>query len=675
MEKIKCPYCGKEIVVEVGVKKEEQQESKIKGFDDMLAKFNGVLVSRGYRAVVPTMGIYGAMRWMYAFADSLYNGGHWAFLPSTYPLLFDYRETGEGKSEQAYDAMQSWIMAMTLAELVPDSGEITNTQTKLFYEAYRIGGDSVVDLYSHAPLTEDPYAMREVGSVIQSICRGDRNVSDNIGLYRDELGGKVVNASCWEELGYRNTEIRDASGWRAGYRMEYLGYCVNTDQFLPDAPGPRVPDTTACVNPWPWDEGQDERLFGDDGNYDTDRAANAYFVDEYDMMSETPEEKWLSYPIEKRNRLVNAAAVPPCTFRYMFGEPIRVKFDGVQHKSYDGKTYADYYCFSRTGEDTGLVLDGPFSDLEGMYRYNAVQRNDREQFVYEGARVADFYRMPTQDPNYGRCRPGCACTREGGWKINVPGADENELYNVDLTAMVADDDGMRQRLEHEDGLAYDSPRSYVSGHSAQIWALALLLTQADNDETARPESWVRKAYEYSVNRTVGRYHWNSDIIYGRMFGMMAVPVIRAMSGMQKGMQAFTDFVRGKAGGDYEVNLIIRNETGQPIQSTGEVRLYVEDHVGINTYLPGACLEAGALYTFNVGENAYCGMGIRCVMNGEDYMDGKYDGAAVDGVRVYDCRHWKSEDCGWRVFLDVADSRCCPVIRKEGATYVIVIKNQ
>ena len=126
-------------------------------------------------------------------------------------------------------------------------------------------------------------------------------------------------------------------------------------------------------------------------------------------------------------------------------------------------------------------------------------------------------------------------------------------------------------------------------------------------------------------------------------------------------------------GDWGANLIVKNLTGAPIQSTGEIRLYVEDHIGVNTYLPGAQPAAGALYTFNPGENDFSGRDVHCVMNGETTMDDRYDGAKITDVRFYDQRHYNNIDAGFNATLDTDDPRCSPVLKKSGATYVIKIE--
>lgn len=639
-------------------------------FGELLAKFNEVLAWRGYKGVTQGMAVYDYLSWACDFASRQYDGDVWMFLPSTYPLLYDYRGTDETDIDTGYNAMQSWLMASMLAELVPDLGATTNTQTELFKLAYGIGGGKTYPLYNGKALKADPYAMREAASVMYAICRGDGSIAGQIETYRRELGGSPIPASNWDGLGYRDHMTSDAQG-RTGYVMDYLGYCVNTTLFLPSAPGPRVDGTIVCQQPWPWAEGQPDTLFNiATGNYVMDEYINSYFVREYDMMSQTPLSVWNSYPIEKQNRMVNVGAIPPCTFIYMFGHQ-RVKFDGIIHRSYGTNPAYDYYCFSKTNEDTGLALDGPFSDLEGIYRYNASQKNAQERFLEVLTGIADNMRFPTQDPNYGRCRPGCKVSRTVESLNPVPGAADNEIYNVDLCVMVADDAAGRAKGDIQDGFAADSPRSYVSGHSAQIWALALSFIQMNNDGNC--EQWVRKAFEYSVNRSVGRFHWNSDCIYGRLFGAMTLPIVNAMSGLHSDYDATKAYVLNPTPqpaptGNWDAHIILRNQTGRQIQSTGEVRMYVAGHEGVNVYTPNVMSVGAAITIPACGEYAY---DTQCVGNGFT-LDDSYDGKDLEDARIYDERHWNNAD--WTppatVSIDPAGST---VLRKSGATYILVIK--
>ena len=701
IQKITCPHCGEEITVDILANvnlsahvldepaspktdtdsPQEQSSMKIP-FEELLASFNTVLLGRGYKQVSFPMEVYGYLTWAYSFARGLYlakdSDKSWMFHDATYP-----REYNNGSSTDdediAYNAMQAWLMASILAELVPDCGTTTNTQTKLFALAYSYGGANY-PLYNRQSLACNPYFAREAASIIYAIVRGDKNISKNIDTYRSELGGHAIPATVWDDLKYKNEILFDSQHRRLGYKMDYLGYCINTRAFLPDAPGPRISGTTVCDLPKPWDQGQDKTLFNEDtGNYLIDEAIYNHMVSEWNMMSQTPLSTWECYSIEKRNRLVNACATISCTYNYMFGKPKKIKFTGIKNKTYNGSTYANYFTFEETNEDTGLVLDGPFSNLTGLYRYNVSSKNEYETLIERVTDIADNFRFPTQDPNYGRCRPGCSPTLEGGEKVPVHGAPENELYNIDIAAMVADNETRRQKVLHEDGFARDSPRSYVSGHSAQLWTLGLLFTQMDNDNTDRPREWMRKAFDYSTNRTITRFHWNSDCIYGRLFGAMCLPIINAMSGLQEGLKSVKEYVMNptnqqepSTSGSWSADIIVKNLTGGDIQSTGEIRLYVKDHIGVNVYLPGAKATAGAKYTFKQGETVFSSQGIHCVLNGEDYITDDYDNNPITEVRFYDYRHWKNTDAGYKAEIDLTDSRGSSIIKKKGSTYVIKI---
>ena len=596
-------------------------------FGEMLAKFNEVLAWRGYKAVCEGMAVYDYLFWAFHFAERLYDADDWMFRAESYPLLYDYRGKDETDIDTGYNAMQSWLMASALAELVPDSGATTNTQTELFKLAYEIGGGKSYPLYNGKALKADPYAMREAASVMYAICRGDNNIDRQIETYRSEFGGHIIPASSWDGLGFKDHQTSDAQG-RTGYVMDYLGYCVNTQMFFPSAPGPRVDGTVVCLQPWPWAEGQPDTLFNiATGNYVMDEYINSYFVREYNMMSQTPLSVWQSYSREKQNRMVNVGAIPPCTYMYMFGRK-GVKFDGIMHRSYGDNPAYDYYCFSETDEDTGIALDGPFSDLSSLYRYDVTEKNESERFIETVTGIADNFRFPTQDPNYGRCRPGCRVSRTVEELNPIHGAAENEIYNIDLCALVADTAAQKAKILSEDGFAADSPRSYVSGHSAQIWALALSFIQMNNEGNC--EQWVRKAFEYSVNRSVGRFHWNSDCVYGRLFGAMTLPIVNAMTGVSSDYESTKSYVRNQPVGNPVISfsITITNNKSSAITLDGDIAFVLgnPDHNG--TYLgwlgqynttshirfaPGAVtIGAGQSATYSgvswVDADSGCGMG-------------------------------------------------------------------
>lgn len=617
---------------------EPQEDDEQLSFPELLEKFNTILTI----PVSEDMEVYGYLNWEYNYAYREWNNPESKyFQEDNFQDVYEYGGDNMSLINTAYNAMQAWLMASQLAEYVPTYDSDCNMQTELFKLAYEIGGGQNIPLYDNYAIRSDVNKTRLIAAYICSELHQEYEGNDNIATFREELGGNSIPASNWDELGYENIMLSDEYG-RRGYVMTNLGYLVNTSLFLPNAPGPRIEGTTVCELPYPT------------GDFSMDDTINDDMVNNWNMMAQTPVEEWNSYSLEKQNRLVNAVATITCTREYMFGEPKHVNMYNEYIDGYLRYTFEE-------DEDGDYTIDGPFSNLAGIHK-------QFESSISNILDIADNSRFPTQDPNYGRCRPGCARTREGGELNPIHGSKENELYNISIAALVADSEEERERILQEDGWAADSPRSYVSGHSAQIVAMSLILSQLDPDNMF---DYMKKSYDYSVNRSIARFHWMSDIIYGRLFGTMIVPIIRAMDGMQEVLSNMKNWIENPSERDWKVNLIIENESDQDIDSTGEIRLYVNDHVGINTYLPDAASDAGPLYTFEQGENNFSG--IDCVLNGEDYMSNEYYNAEINEVRFYDYRHWNNINAGFNATLDTSDPRCDNTL-KPGGTYVIKITN-
>jgi len=66
--------------------------------------------------------------------------------------------------------------------------------------------------------------------------------------------------------------------------------------------------------------------------------------------------------------------------------------------------------------------------------------------------------------------------------------------------------------------------SYPSGHSAISWNVGLILIQL------YPEHFdiiAKRYYEFAQDRTICRYHWNTDVMWGRIVGSTAIPVLNS----------------------------------------------------------------------------------------------------------------------------------------------------
>lgn len=538
------------------------------GFPNLIEEFNLVLERYGFNAVFEGTETWSYLKEMYDAALDEWNTNAHDFLSGkTYPEVYDYHGDNDSyeKNSLTLNAMTSWLMAMCLTEIVPLYSESYNSQTALFRKAFDLGGGITVALYDEYTVKGDPMIVRLAAGCVYATIRGTKTFS-YIDLLREELGGVPINGSSWEDLGYANTMLTDDLG-RRGYMMQNLGYLVNTQVFLPNAPGPRIEGTTVCELPEPWEDGQPSWQYHPaTGNYLADEAINRHMVDHWNMMAQTPLSEWVSYSDEKKDRLINAAATVTCTYNYMFGapKPVSLVLEDNRLPVVDGYPR---YVFEEDA-DSNLVIDGPFSDLAGIYRYNADgNETTEEMFLKTVLDIADNCRFPTQDPNYGRCRPGCKPTREGGELGSTHGAAENEIYNISIASMVADNNAQKEKIAGEDGWAADSPRSYVSGHSAQIITMALMLGQMSPDKM---QYYMRRAYEYSVNRSIARFHWNSDCILGRLYGTMILPILNAMNGLHNGYEATKRAVVNGVQGDVRFNLTIENTTPNDVTLDGDI---------------------------------------------------------------------------------------------------------
>lgn len=781
--------------------------------------------------------------------DEWDNGTNGLFDPDNFPEIYngsDYRGTNDKYETDgtSFNAMQAWLMAMELSELVlsysAGGKTSTNNQTNLFQKAYEIGGGASVGLYGGYTVKGDPMIARLVASAVYTLNRKDRSFSD-MNVFRNEICGNYINISgsftgldfvnsnpVWDVIGCKVSSTKVPSQVIPNFNdtqrrsLDVLGYAVNTQLFLPNTPGPKVSGTNASDNPHPSTQGQDISLFNlSTGNYYVDENADSYMTTNYNMMDATKVNDWYGYSKDKKERLLQVAATPGCTRMFMFWPESKVTFKGIENYSYRDVNY-DIFRFD-ADPNGDLTLTGPFSMHSGICHYinstdiTVIERSKTpaEHYMDCLTEVADNLRFPMYCEQYGRRRPGGADNLNGHpGRGGCPGSYLNEIYNMDINQMVADDRRGTEKSGrgHEDGDAADSPTSYPSGHSSQIWALAMALASIKPENI---KTYMRNSYMYSVNRSIGRFHWNSDCIYGRLFGTMTLPIVNAINIMEEGYNylksaindepvpvsdvninvtiknnsdktltlngemclvlanpdvngnyygwqgcynrtghiKFSDpvsiqpntqktfnnvntknseievggrnpldpsklseakrpsnvllydtngvsetfvpqcldpsiifkeggsytIIVGDGGGDegdWKVNLYINNQTGNEIKSTGEVRLYIGNHdTGINTYLPGAAVTAGALYTFGKGMNDLTKYDIHASVNGGTIND-SYNGKVLDSeARIYDYRHWNSSDCGWNVILDTSDPRCDSTLKKSGATYVLKITNK
>ena len=407
-EKIICPHCGKAIDVDVNTTvaiiphsepepepTPEPNDNRMT-FAELADIFSRVLDSCGYYRFNDTEDdgehpkVYDYLAWVNMFADREFNDPDSPFFaPENYPDVFNYRGTDLSLIDTTYNAMQSWLMAMCLTELVADQGEDLNTQTQLFLRAWNLGGGSKIQLYGGYDLRGDPYAARLAAGRIYAMWHSAYSWGD-FDDFRVELGGQKIQASNWDGLCFADHVLTDDIG-RIGYKMDHLGFLINTTYFLQSCPGPRIDGTTAASLPMPYEQGQPADGFNTyTGNYKLDEVINDMAVVGWNCMAQTPLAEWEGYSREKKNRIINAMATIPCTYIYMFGKPIdvRLNLNGGELPIVDG--YPRYVF--EPADDGDLTIDGPFSDLAGIYRFNVPdsQKTATERFIETVLDIADM---------------------------------------------------------------------------------------------------------------------------------------------------------------------------------------------------------------------------------------------------------------------------------------------
>jgi hypothetical protein len=151
--------------------------------------------------------------------------------------------------------------------------------------------------------------------------------------------------------------------------------------------------------------------------------------------------------------------------------------------------------------------------------------------------IATYFRLILQNKidspaYYGRLRPGCDWTEE---KKKNSSTDDHRNILVDIT--IEDNDGEKESsfgYYNSDGIWVHTQverdkfaeeqknhlgaNSYPSGHSAGIWCVGMMLTELMPDKA---DLIMREANEFAFNRTVTRFHWTSDTIFGRVLGSVA----------------------------------------------------------------------------------------------------------------------------------------------------------
>ena len=389
--------------------------------DQLISEFNTVLTSRGYNAVTSSMGAYNYLCTMYNRAVAEYDNGD-LMKSSTYSDLevFNYHGNNTTYAVEAENAMTSWVMAMCLAELVPDKAsgsEHVNTQTLLFQKAYNLGGGRSIPIYGNS--TDGYYSpkgdvmlARISASAVYSTNRSakssdsGRYTFSDIATFRSELGGHTISDSSltWV-LGF--SEYSGANYCEAVARGGYntLGYAVSAQDIFPSAAGPFI---TRYHNA------------GDCGGGSSDTADTS---NGQNCNSTWPVNSSRSYPAEQVEKVSASKLFNTSTKNYLVDETIE-------------QTVANGYNLTRANSsNVGRTIQAMAdAELKTYHFLGNTTYYGYDTGATSGCYYNSFYKVDSQSSSNGSFK--------GVFNGNVTGKDLTGLISESTTGGKAFDEGI-----------------------------------------------------------------------------------------------------------------------------------------------------------------------------------------------------------------------------------------
>lgn len=432
----------------------------------------------------------------YKFLESIYNEAQGQFNRVSYnelPIL--YRRTnfpnvyaniyGDKKDEGAsFNSMMGWMFALLLMELKPKK---RNQIGKIGYELGGYTYDSPIFGYEFKSC---PNTARLVGSMVLAAMLGKK--SPDLKAMSAEVGGTTYPNGLSYYLDQGLNHLKTAEDIQKNV-VSKSGFYVDFRQFMPSSAGPydkNFKSRPANI----MTDSKDEYL-----NTKMDRDIHEFIVETFNLNATDP---------EIRQRAVQAIADKEQSMNHLFGS---------------NKKVGEYEFHPVFGKDTigkKIKTDGGVANL-----------------AWNIQAIATYFRLILQNKvdspaYYGRLRPGCDWTEE---KKKNSSTDDRRNILVDIT--IEDNDGEKESsygYYNDEGIWVHTQveaskfaeeqknhlgaNSYPSGHSAGIWCVAMMLAELMPDKT---DLIMRIANEFSINRTVTRFHWTSDTILGRILGSVA----------------------------------------------------------------------------------------------------------------------------------------------------------
>lgn len=405
-----------------------------------------------------------------------------------FPTEYNYYTGSQTNTDATYKTMIGWLAAMQLSELCPMK------RNALYKAGYEAGGYNMNSkIYGYHFMT-DPNVARLVASAVYAALHSSATDTEAM---RSEVGGtkytRTLAALFDDEPRVHVTD--DA-------------FYVDLRQFMASAPGPYAPGYT--------DRGSVNPTFPDD------KASNGCL--NIDMA--------IYYTVlEKRNlpdeRAVQAVADKDGDIHHLFG----------LDKRDIGGMYDVNAVFGSTTIGETIDPDGKTASFIELVQNAGSSARGILQHANPSIGATE----------YGRLRPGCSEQREGMRKSYT-----DDRLNVLASFLIEDSDGNRETYE-EDGIEvfyyneygewtneavqseeeYEDmvkdllyANSYPSGHASGIWSAAMTLIEL---YPKKADLIMRAANDFALSRVISRYHWNSDVIQGKVVGSVMNPVCHAAS--------------------------------------------------------------------------------------------------------------------------------------------------
>ena len=462
-----------------------QQASGGGGGDDPDTDFRELITLFSPYVTIPENGV----TWSYLYSlffeaksqffdNTSINGLPYFYSESNFPNIYNFYG-GTVDRSNAYDTMTAWLFAEQLSEVYP-------TKRNNFYKvAYNYAGHTKdASIYGYE-FHSDPNVARLVASAVYSTMRGIKN--PDIAAMRGEIGGSKYSRTVSY---YSDDETRTNVGDNDFY--------VDLRKFMPTAPGPYLSSYAdrSSIGGVPFPNDNKES----DYNLSTDLAIYNYVIQNYNLDSST-----------NLQRTVQAIADKEACVNHLFGT---------------SKTIGSY-TFSPV---FGASVLGTTIDPDGLTKFS--------DLIYDAGIIGSRARGILQSGSYyGRRRPGQG-VNDGSRK-----SSSDDRLNILCDFDIENNDGCPEGYYNQNGdwvtdngwtennFCENSKNniyanSYPSGHSSYIWSIAMTLMEIFPNKA---NLIMQAANKFAVNRTIARYHWNSDTINGRVLGSAINPVMHAAS--------------------------------------------------------------------------------------------------------------------------------------------------